>query len=137
MSSENEEPNNPNQDAAVSGLEAELAEFEDYPSEVSVHDTKALVESNSDVTLVDCREPREYAIARIEGSILIPIDELADRVSELQEYREKRIIVHCHHGGRSLSVVNWLRNHGFEKAQNMTGGIDVWSQEIDSDVPRY
>ena len=110
---------------------------EELPSEISVQETKALLDSDSSTLLLDCREPKEHSTARIEGSVFIPMDEVAERVSELEEYRDKRIVVHCHHGGRSLQVVNWLRNHGFENAQNMTGGIDVWSQEIDTEVPRY
>jgi rhodanese-related sulfurtransferase len=106
-------------------------------SEISVHDTKGLLESGKSMILVDCREPREHSVCQIEGSVLIPMDELQERVNELEDFRDEHIVVHCHHGGRSLRVVNWLRNHGFEKAQNMTGGIDVWSQEIDPEVPRY
>ncbi len=106
-------------------------------SEISVLDTKALIDSDLIVTLIDCREPREHSICSIEGSVLIPMDELPARVSELESNRHERIVVLCHHGGRSLRVVNWLRNHGFDTAQNMTGGIDMWSQQVDPEVPRY
>ena len=115
----------------------EVDSFEEFPSEINVHDTKSLLESDSSVVLLDCREPKEHSFAHIDSAILIPMDELADRVSELQEFSDRRIIVYCHHGARSLRIVNWLRNHGFAKAQNMTGGIDVWSQEIDPSVLRY
>lgn len=110
---------------------------DELPSEINVHETKALLDSDSAMMLIDCREPMEHSTAHIEGSVLIPMDEIPERVGELEEYRDKRIIVHCHHGGRSLQVVNWLRNHGFDKAQNLTGGIDLWSQEVDPEVPRY
>jgi len=115
----------------------EIPELKNLPSEISVEATKALIDSDEEMILIDCREPKENTIAQIESSVLIPMDEIAERVDELEEYRDKRIVVHCHHGGRSLRVVNWLRNHGFDKAQNMTGGIDVWSQDIDPEVPRY
>jgi rhodanese-related sulfurtransferase len=55
----------------------------------------------------------------------------------LAAHRDRRIVVHCHHGGRSLRVANWLRGQGFEQAQSMAGGIDAWSTEIDPAVPRY
>jgi rhodanese-related sulfurtransferase len=87
--------------------------------------------------LLDCREKDEFETARIDGSVLIPMSELQGRVAELESQREEHIVVHCHHGGRSLRVTHWLRNQGFAKVQNMAGGIDQWSQEIDPDVPRY
>jgi rhodanese-related sulfurtransferase len=46
-------------------------------------------------------------------------------------------VVHCHHGGRSLRVTQWLRNQGFAKVSSLSGGIDEWSLKIDSSVPRY
>lgn len=87
--------------------------------------------------LIDCREPGEYEHCQIEGSQLIPMNEIPDRLSELESHRDQMLIIHCHHGGRSLRVVEYLRANGFPTAQNMTGGIDVWSQEIDQTVPRY
>ncbi|HQU46751.1 MAG TPA: rhodanese-like domain-containing protein, partial [Pirellulales bacterium] len=59
------------------------------------------------------------------------------RVSELEPHRGRAIVVHCHHGGRSLRVAQWLRQQGFAAAQSMSGGIDAWAAEIDPDVPRY
>ncbi|MCA9079107.1 MAG: rhodanese, partial [Planctomycetaceae bacterium] len=73
----------------------------------------------------------------IAGSTLIPMGELQERVGELQPYRDKQIVVHCHHGGRSLRVTHWLRSQGFDQTQNLTGGIDAWSQTVDPAVPRY
>ena len=105
--------------------------------EVDVNQVKQLFDSESEFLLIDCREPDEHETCRIEGSVLIPMRELPDRIAELEAHREQRIVVHCHHGGRSLRVVHWLRDHGFEHAQNMTGGIDVWSQQIDPTVPQY
>ncbi len=130
-------PTDPHQDSTAPIEDGNADRSARLDSEISVHDTKSLLESDTSVILIDCREPREHSICQIEGSILIPMDELVDRVAELEPHRQERIVVHCHHGGRSLRVVNWLRNHGFDTAQNMTGGIDVWSQEVDSEVPRY
>ena len=96
---------------------------------------------NKDATcrplLLDCRTAEEHAIAKIDGSVLIPMQEIAERLSELEPWREKPIVVHCHHGVRSLRVTHFLRDKGFSQAQSMKGGIDAWSVEVDPRVPRY
>ncbi len=94
-------------------------------------------EGEQQCLLIDCREPSEYEHCRIEGAQLIPMNEIPNRLSELESHKDQTLIIHCHHGGRSLRVVEYLRANGFPTAQNMTGGIDVWSQEIDPSVPRY
>ena len=86
---------------------------------------------------LDCREPDEQATACIDGTTLIPMSQLASRVGELEPHRNENIVVHCHHGGRSMRVTNWLRQQGFAHVTNMLGGIDEWSQQIDPSVPRY
>jgi rhodanese-related sulfurtransferase len=87
--------------------------------------------------LLDCRTAEEHATARIAGALLIPMQELSTRVDELAAWRDKPIIVHCHHGVRSLRVAHWLRERGFSGARSMRGGIEAWSAEIDPSVPRY
>jgi len=91
----------------------------------------------ADWLLLDCRTPEEHATARISGAVLIPMQELSARVDELAAWRDKPIIVHCHHGVRSLRVAQWLRERGFSGARSMRGGIEAWSVEIDPSVPRY
>ena len=81
--------------------------------------------------------PQMNRAAHIPGTTLIPMSEIQQRVSELEPHRNSTIIVHCHHGGRSLRVANWLRQQGFAKTQSMAGGIDQWSTDIDPSVPRY
>lgn len=105
--------------------------------EVDVQVVKKLRDDNQRFLLLDVRQPNEYEAAKIDGSVLIPMGELSDRISELDTHKDGRIIVHCHHGGRSMQVTQALRSRGFDQAQNMAGGIDVWSQEIDPSVPRY
>jgi len=105
--------------------------------EIDVQSVKSLIDSETDFLLIDCREVSEHEHCRIEGSQLIPMNETPDRLSEIEAYQAKPIVVHCHFGGRSLQVVNWLRANGFPQAQNMTGGIDAWSCQIDQAVPRY
>ena len=107
------------------------------PPEINVRSVKALQDAKDDFLLLDCREQKEFAIARIPGSMLIPMKEIPARLSELEPFRTKRIVVHCHHGGRSQRVTEWLRQRGFDSSQNMTGGIDAWSLEVDPTVARY
>ncbi len=105
--------------------------------EVDVHAVKALQVEGESFLLLDCREPDEHAIARIPGAVLIPMQEIPERLGEIESHRESRIVVHCHHGGRSLRVTRFLRERGFSRVQNMTGGIDAWSLEVDPATPRY
>jgi rhodanese-related sulfurtransferase len=107
------------------------------PLELDCRTLHSQRESGADLLLLDCREPDEWAIAKIPGATLLPMSEMADRVGELDPYRDRPIVVHCHHGGRSLRVANWLRDQGFSQAQSLAGGIDAWSVEIDPALPRY
>lgn len=107
------------------------------PLEIDCQTVKRKQDAGESFLFLDCREPHEYDVARIDGTKLIPMSELADRLSELDAYKSGEVIVHCHHGGRSLRVTHFLRQQGFEKAQNLAGGIDEWSQTIDPRVPRY
>ncbi len=107
------------------------------PLEVDCQTVKRKLDAGESFLFLDCREKDEYATANIKGTVLIPMSELVDRVKELDAHKDQEIIVHCHHGGRSLRVTNWLRQQGFAKATNMAGGIDQWSQAIDPSVPRY
>ena len=86
--------------------------------------------------LIDVREPWEIATARIEGSLAMPMGEVATRAQKDLDIDERLIIV-CHHGVRSMNVTAWLRRQGFEKAQSLRGGIDAWSAEVDPGVARY
>ena len=105
---------------------------------ISVETVKELLlEKNHDVLLLDCRRQDEYEFVHLESARWIPMDEIQARLSELEEFREKRIIVYCHHGGRSESVTRWLRTQGFSSVQSMTGGIDLWAVTIDTSLPRY
>ena len=85
--------------------------------------------------LLDVREPYEWAIARLPEARLVPLDTLPDVVHTLDPDQE--VIVYCHHGMRSAAAVAWLREQGFEKARNLTGGIDRWSREVDPSTRRY
>lgn len=107
------------------------------PLEVTCAQVKSRLDAGDQFLLLDCREPDEHRTVHLTQATLIPLSEVATRVSELEPHRNGNIVVHCHHGGRSLKVVNWLRQQGFSKAQNMRGGIDQWALEIDLSLPRY
>jgi rhodanese-related sulfurtransferase len=107
------------------------------PIEIDVRAVKKLMDDNESLLFLDCRENSEVATAKIDGTLHIPMREIPARIGELQPHQQGHVIVHCHHGGRSLRVTQFLRQQGFDKAQNMTGGIDAWSVEIDRSVPRY
>lgn len=87
-------------------------------------------------SLVDVREPWERAICRIADSRAIPLGELADRLAELPRSNQP-LVVYCHHGGRSIQAVIWLRRIGFPNAVSLDGGIEAWSVAIDPSVPTY
>ena len=86
--------------------------------------------------LLDVREPWEFQTASLPDSLPMPMGDVPSRAhAELDP--DAHIVVLCHHGQRSLSVVMWLRGQGFERAQSLAGGIDAWSRTIDPSVPRY
>jgi rhodanese-related sulfurtransferase len=108
----------------------------DLPLEISPLEVKDLLDAGSAVRLIDVREPAEYDLCRIEGARLIPMRSIPDHVNELDD-EGSEIVVFCHHGVRSLSVVDWLRKQGVVNCRSMAGGIDLWSVQVDPSVPRY
>src|SRR5690606_25529897 len=108
----------------------------DLPIETDCQSVRAACDANDDFLLLDCREADEHALVRIEGATLLPMSEIQERVGELEPHRNRRVVVYCHHGGRSLRVANWLRAQGYQ-AQSMAGGIDRSAIEIDPSLPRY
>jgi rhodanese-related sulfurtransferase len=116
---------------------ARIEGMSDFPLHIDVHSVRDLLESGDTFVLLDCREPHEHALVRIDGSRHVPMNHIPTRVDELNPFRHQRIVVYCHHGVRSLQVTQWLREHGFDRAQNMMGGIDVWSLVVDTGLPRY
>jgi rhodanese-related sulfurtransferase len=108
-----------------------------FPLHIDVRSVLELMDGGDDFLLLDCREADEYRRVCIAGSQLLPMSEAPARLAELAAHRDRRIVVHCHHGGRSLQLTQWLREQGFLKVQNMMGGIDAWSLLIDTSLPRY
>lgn len=102
--------------------------------EITPQEAKQKLEKGEAV-LIDVREPWEVQTASVAGAKNIPMGEVASRQQELDP--EANILVMCHHGVRSVKVTSWLREHGFEKAQSVKGGIDAWAKTVDPSVPVY
>lgn len=108
----------------------------EYPLELSVEETRRLLEETPGaVVLIDVREPFEVETCRIAGASHIPLRQIPEHVGTLP--KDKHLLIHCHHGGRSLRVTRFLRASGYDAVSNVAGGIDAWSVQIDPSVPRY
>ena len=108
------------------------------PFEIRPQEVQSRIDAGEPLVLIDVREPNEFAITRIEGATLIPMRSVPETLQELEaKADESTLIIFCHHGVRSLNVVNWLRNQGVARCQSMAGGIDAWSIVVDPTVPRY
>jgi len=100
-----------------------------------VEDLKARRDRGEALALVDVREPREWAISDLSDSVKIPLGALPARVNELSP--EADIVVYCRTGGRSASAVQFLRQKGYSRAFNLTGGINRWAEVVDPTMQRY
>lgn len=108
------------------------------PLEISPAEVQKRIDAGEKLFLIDVREPHEFAIAKIEGAVLIPMRAVPGELQTLEARADEGpLMVFCHHGVRSLNVVNWLRNQGVEACQSISGGIDLWSTTVDPSVPRY
>jgi adenylyltransferase/sulfurtransferase len=112
---------------------------EDAPSsakvpEIQVAELKRRLDTGDDIFVLDVREPHEYQICNV-GGYLIPLGDLPKRLHELDSSRE--IVVHCKSGARSAKAVDILRQSGFKRASNLTGGILAWAEKIDPSIPKY
>ncbi len=103
--------------------------------EITVKELKARMDRGEKLTVIDVREPYEYAIARIPGTNLIPLGQIVERSGELDP--DSEIILQCRSGKRSADALNRLKTKGFRKLKNLVGGITAWSEEIDPSVPKY
>jgi rhodanese-related sulfurtransferase len=108
------------------------------PLEISAKEVKRRLDKGEALQLVDVREPQEYQICHIANSELIPMNTVPASLQQIEKKSDDGLlIVFCHHGMRSLSVVNWLRQQGVTECQSMAGGIERWSTDVDPSVPRY
>lgn len=103
--------------------------------DTTVKDLKTRIDGKDKVLVLDVREPQEFQICRIPGSTLIPLNDLPQRLAELEGY--KNMVVHCKSGVRSAKAVKLLHEAGFSDAKNLRGGILAWIDEIDPSLPKY
>ena len=102
---------------------------------ISPKELKTRLDKGDKLVLVDVREEWEYSLAKLDGSILIPLGTLPQSLTRLT--RDSEIIAICHHGMRSADATNFLLQQGFPNVKNLVGGIDAWSTLVDGTVPRY
>lgn len=120
-------------DASHAANEAEAATMTD---EVTPRDLKTELDGGATLVVVDVREPQEYQINRIPGSVLIPLGELPQRY-EAELDRNAAIVCQCKSGARSAKATAFLRTMGFTNVRNLTGGILGWIDQVDPSQPKY
>lgn len=103
--------------------------------EISVRDLHDLLATGVVDQLVDIREPWEVEICALRGASVIPMNELPQRLEELDPARPVYLL--CHHGQRSLQAAMWLRQQGYDRAISVAGGIDAWAATYDPNMARY
>jgi rhodanese-related sulfurtransferase len=93
------------------------------------------MDSGEEFELIDVREPFEFDLANLDGK-LIPMNTIPSSIDAIS--KDKKVVVHCHHGIRSANVISYLQSmHKFTNLYNLEGGIDAWSRSIDSGVDLY
>ncbi len=108
----------------------------EVPLEISVEETQRLLaDPAANVVLIDVREADEVAVCAIAGARHIPMQQIPDKLGELPQ--NKHLLIHCHHGGRSMLVTQFLRAKGYASVSNVAGGIDAWAQRLDPKMRRY
>ena len=104
--------------------------------EMTATELKQRLDSGEDIQIIDVREPKEYAVARIPNAVHIPLGEVLNRMGEIDPSRET--VVHCKMGGRSARAIEALQRAGFQgRLTNLKGGITAWSNDVDPSVPKY
>ena len=115
-----------------------MSDLSPLPLEISVQETQRLLaQTESDLRLIDVRDPDEYALCRLPDAELISLQVLPSEAGARLPDKSAEIVLYCHHGMRSARAAEFLRQLGYTKARSMAGGIEKWSTEIDPAVPRY
>lgn len=113
----------------------EESQAADDKIQISPAEVKALLDKKVAVKLLDVRSPEEASMASIKGAALVT--ETLVREIMTSWPKDSTIVLHCHSGMRSMDAASYLIGHGFTNVRSMSGGIDAWSREIDSSIPRY
>jgi len=105
--------------------------------EVTPREVKAMLDKKEKFLFIDCRLPNEVQITKIDGSQLIPLQQLGQRVGELMPHKDDKIVVYCRSGSRSLQFSQALRQAGFKDIKSMAGGVLLWNKDINPGGPQY
>ncbi|MDE3011862.1 MAG: sulfurtransferase [Pseudomonadota bacterium] len=105
------------------------------PAAIEVETLQSWREQGLRHALLDVREPREVAACAVDGALLVPMQEIPQRLRELPQ--DLPLVVMCHHGMRSRMVVQYLKAQGFDQVINLDGGIDAWAARIAPGMARY
>jgi sulfur-carrier protein adenylyltransferase/sulfurtransferase len=119
----------------IRGQEAPAPAAASLGGETTVEELKQRLDRGEKVFILDVRNPEEYQISRIPGSVLIPLPTLPQRFAELD--RDREMVVHCKSGMRSQKAIQFLREQGFTKLKNLKGGVLAWADKIDRTMPKY
>ena len=108
--------------------------------EIQPVELKKLLDENKKVILIDVRQPEEFDLVKIEGSQLVPLDALPERLEEIkdilaQESDER--VVYCRSGGRSQTAIEWLEQQGLAGLKNLRGGVNAYAEEADTSLEPY
>jgi adenylyltransferase/sulfurtransferase len=103
--------------------------------EITPKELKERLDRGDKLTIVDVREPHEYQINRIPGSVLIPLGDIPKRVNELDP--EAELVMQCKSGVRSGKAADFLRSQGYTRVLNLKGGILAWIDQVDPSQPKY
>lgn len=106
--------------------------------EVTPRQVKAMLDGDEDFVLIDCRREVEFELVRIEGAQLHVLQKVRDELPDIvDDYAEKKVVVYCHHGARSMQMTAILRDAGVKDTWSMAGGIDLWAIDIQPGMTRY
>lgn len=105
--------------------------------EVTPRETKSLLDQKADFVLIDCRLPQELTVTKIDGAEHIPLQQMQQHTDKLMEWRDRKVIVYCRSGGRSLQFANILKQNGFTDVKSMAGGILLWNKDVNPGGPQY
>ncbi len=105
--------------------------------EITPREVKAMLDRHEKFIFIDCRNPNEYEITRIDGTRLIPLPQLSLHMAQLRQHTSEKIVVHCKSGVRSLQFAQLLRQNGFTDIRSMAGGIQLWNRDISPGAPQY
>jgi sulfur-carrier protein adenylyltransferase/sulfurtransferase len=122
---------------AFCGAVSEDAQLAASGSTITATELKRMLDEDDDIFLVDVREPNEYEIVSIPGSVLIPKDQILSGAALERLPQDKRIVLHCKSGARSSECLAVVKNAGFSDAVHVGGGVLAWVNQVDPSLPTY